>query len=458
MTKTAVPARETALSILLQVAKEGAYVNIELSKALANSGLSPQDRGLVTELVYGTLRQQGRIDYILSRFLKKPLTDLPLPILLILRLAVYQVFHMDRIPERAAVNEAVNLAKKYGHPGTVKLVNGVLRSLLRGREEIVFPSLASEPGAHIAAVHSHPRWLVDKWLRELGERETINLCAADNQPRPLSLRVNSLKTDRQSLIDRLAAEGLQAEPGRYDPLSLTLAASSGFAQLAAFREGLFQVQDEGSMLAAMALMASPDEKILDVCAAPGGKATYLAQAMANRGEIRAFDIYPHKLDLIRENCRRLGITIVQTQAGDARDLPGVPDGWADGVLVDAPCSGLGVLCRRPDARWQKKMTDIPELSALQREIISSASRKVRPGGRLVYATCTISPAENQELVGWFLGQNPDFQLDEIASFRSLPLGEADQAQARQGMIQLLPHRHGTDGMFIARMRRKGGEQ
>jgi len=446
--------RETALIIMYNVAQKGAYANLELHKVLGKSELPPQDRGLVTELVYGTIRMQGTLDYILSRLVKRSLDSLPPWILLILRQGAYQLLYLEHIPGRAAVNESVNLAKKYGHAGTVKFVNGVLRNLSRTKEDLSFPALDKDPVAHISVVYSHPRWLVERWMKQFGVEQCLRLCAADNKAPHVTVRTNTLRISRDRLMERLAGEGVTCRPGVFAPESIILEGVSSVAFLPSFQEGLFQVQDESSMLVAHILDPQPGSNVVDSCAAPGGKATHAAQIMQNRGIIKAFDLYPHKVGLIQENSRRLGLNIVNACAGDAGDLPEELSQWADYCLVDAPCSGLGVLGRRPDSRWNKSEQQIKELTGIQRQILASSAQTVKPGGVLVYSTCTITPEENQGMVQWFLEHFPTFYLDPVKPFIPFRLKEQDLAQAEQGMVQLLPHVHGTDGLFIARMKRK----
>lgn len=447
-------ARERALNILHQVADKGAYANLTLNKMLNKADFNSLDRGFITELVYGTLRMQGRLDYILGQYLKKPLASLPLWILLILRLGAYQIIFLDKVPVSAAVHESVELAKKYGHAGTVRLVNGVLRNVDRGRENIKYPSRDQNLLAYLTAFYSHPAWLVSRWLEEFGPEETEKLCIWNNTSPQVTLRANTLKTTREDLIKELEHEGIKASMGTFLPESLVLPGAAVIGSLAAYRDGLFQVQDEGSMLVTRVLNPQPGSKMLDICAAPGGKTTHAAQLMANQGEIKAFDLYPHKLALIEANCRRLGISIVTPQEQDGRKLPGIYEKWADYCLVDAPCSGLGVLRRRPDARWQKQASDIGQLVTLQKEILTGAAKTVAPGGLLVYSTCTITPEENQGVVAWFLKGHPEFSLEEIPRKVIGKFSFTDDDLAG-GMLQLLPHVHGTDGLFMARLRKRG---
>lgn len=439
--------RETALLVLHQVAKEDAYANLALNTCLRRFSLSPLDKGLATELVYGTLRRQGTLDYWLGRFLTRPLTKLPLWILLILRLGLYQLRYMDKIPPAAAINESVRLAKKYGHQGTAGLVNGVLRNVLRHPEKLIFPDADEFPDQFISVCYSHPLWLVRRWLDEYGFDDTVALCEFDNQSAEFSLRVNTLKTNRETVLRRLEAAGVDAKAGRYAPEAILTGPVHKDTVQTLLAEGQVYSQHQSSMLAAWALRPQPDSRVIDACAAPGGKTTHLAQLMENRGEIRAFDLFDHKVKLIQENCARLGIDIVRAARCDSRFLPEELDDWADYVLVDAPCSGLGVLRIRPDARWQKTADQIPRLAALAGEILDCAARKVRVGGEILFSTCTVTKEENQDAVARFLRDHPNFEPIAITGMQKMLFAEA-------ACWQVLPQKHGLDGFFLAKLRRK----
>jgi len=443
--------RELALAIIRSVEQEGAYANLELNKVLEQYQPGKLDRGFITELVYGTLRSLHHLDWVLGQFLSRPLEDLTPWIRNILRMAVYQVFYLDKVPDSAAVNEAVNLAKGYGHRGTVKFVNGVLRNLLRNKDKIKYPDLQEDPVTHIAVVYSHPRWIVEKWLGQFGTEGTIELCKANNEAPLTTIRTNTLRIDRKELAGQLKMEGLEVRETRYVAEGLTVGGFASLGNRPAFKKGLFQVQDESSMLVGHISRPQKGSLIIDACSAPGGKTTHLAQLIENEGRIIALDIHPHKLGLIKENCRRLGVTCVETRSMDARRLPGEWAEKADLVLVDAPCSGLGVLRRRPDARWRKEAADLVAIQKLQLEILAAASRCVKPGGTLIYSTCTITPEENEQVVAKFLAAHPDFKAKDLTPYMPEALRELDLPTAREGYIQLLPHLHGMDGFFIARM-------
>lgn len=444
-------ARELALLVLQGVDEHGAYANIELNRILEAHKPEKQERAFATELVYGTLRNLQHIDHILGQFIKRPLKDLTVWVRNILRLGVYQLKFVERIPASAACNESVNLVKKYGHKGVVAFANGVLRNVGRNLDNLQYPDLAKDPVAHISVVYSHPQWMVKRWLDQFGVEATIQLCHTNNQPAALTARVNTLKISRVDLIKKLQVQGINAQPTLWSADGLVLQGLDSLHSLDLFQQGFFQIQDESSMLVAPVVHPQPNQLVVDASAAPGGKTTHLAQLMQNQGKIYACDLHPHKLELIKENCQRLGIDIVETFALDSTKPPAEWTGQAQGVLVDAPCSGLGVLRRRPDARWRKAADDLVEIQHLQLAILEAAAKLVQAGGVLVYSTCTITTEENQEVVQAFLAKHPEFLLDTLAPY--LPEGfPLEQPQA--GWVQILPHLHDMDGFFIARMVKK----
>lgn len=438
--------RRVALTVLHKVAAEGAFANIALNNELNRAELSPRDRGLATELVYGTLRRQGSLDYILELFLTKPLKKLPLWILLILRMGLYQMRYMDKIPDSAAINESVKLAKKFGHQGTAGLVNGTLRSICRQPEKIIFPNPEEDPAAYISAYHSHPLWLAERWLKEYGFEDTVKLCEYNNSSPELALRCNTLKADPAEIIKNLQTAGIKAVQGKFAAESILVNGAEGSLLNQYIAEGLVYPQHQSSLLPPLALAPRAGSRVIDACAAPGGKTTHLAQLMNNSGEIRAFDVFAHKVELIRDNCRRLGIDIVTAAEADSRNLPEELNDWADYVLVDAPCSGLGVLRIRPDARWQKTPESIGELAAVSYDILKCAARKVKVGGYILFSTCTVTHEENQELAEKFLAEHKNFRP---AVIDKMPKMIYENAWA----WQVLPQKHGIDGFFLAKFQR-----
>ncbi len=448
-------ARNAALKALIEIFENGAHANLAVNKILSQQSLEGPERGLFTELTYGVTRTKNTLDWILSRFIKKDLGKLTPQIRNILRLGSYQLIYLDKIPDYAAINQSVELAKLYGHQGVAGLVNAVLRNLLRQKETISFPPLEEEPVKHISLKYSHPQWLVSRWITEFGIRATIKLCEYNNKPANLTLRVNTLKISREKLVQSLLFRGLKATNSNLVPEGILIEEWPGLENMPEFAEGLFLMQDEGSMLISHILSPSKGAKVVDVCAAPGTKTTHLAQLMEDEGKILAFDIHPHKLKLIESNCKRLGIHSVQVGLIDGRELTKQVKEKVNYILVDAPCSGLGVLGRRADARWRKTPEQLQELPVLQKAILSEASQILAPEGVLVYSTCSIAREENQEVIKEFLNSNQDYYLENLSSYLPFSLDDPrDIEAAKEGMIQFLPQAHGIDGFFVARLRKK----
>ncbi|MCM2356615.1 MAG: 16S rRNA (cytosine(967)-C(5))-methyltransferase RsmB [Geobacteraceae bacterium] len=441
--------RRAAFDILLRIEKEHSYADILIDRELTGGLLKGPDRGLLTELVYGVLRQRGTLDQIINQFSKQRAEKLETAVLILLRLGLYQEFFLDRVPVSAAVNETVQLAHGLA-PRAAGFINAVLRSADRERDAIRYPDRDADPAGFIAARHSSPRWLAAEWLDQLGLEGAEALARAMLATPPFTVRVNTLKTGRDELRARLAAEGVTAAEGRWSPFALHLSGSIQLATLASFREGLFTVQDESSQLAAILLGPQPGERVLDVCAAPGGKTTHMAQLMENRGAILACDAAPRKLALIEESAARLGIAIIETlPLNAARPLPAMEESRFDRILVDAPCSGLGVLRRNPEGKWWKSRQSIAELVPIQQAILKNAAGRLAEGGTLLYATCSTTREENEGVVDDFLSRRPDFVLEDL---RELFPHYAELFTER-GFFRSWPHRHGMDGFFAARLRR-----
>ncbi len=440
--------RRAAFDILLRVEKERSYADILIDRELSLGNLKGPDRGLLTELVYGVLRRQGTLDLIVNQFSRQKAEKLERTVLILLRLGLYQEFFLDRIPVSAAVNETVKLAKVLV-PRAAGFVNAVLRRADRERGDIRYPDRQHDAVAYLAARHSHPSWIIGKWTEQLGIGEAGALAEAMSNAPPLTLRVNTLMISRDELSEKLAAEGINAAPTHFSPHGLNLASRTPPAGLPGFRDGFFTIQDESSQLAAIFLAPLPGERVLDLCAAPGGKATHLAQLMGNRGVITAGDMAPRKLALIEENARRLGITIITTARLDgAKPLPATDR--FDRILVDAPCSGLGVLRRNPEGKWWKTPADVEALAIRQKAILRNAADLLKDGGTLLYATCSTTVEENEWVIADFLSMRPDFVLEDL---RELFPAFAELF-TEEGFFRSWPHRHGMDGFFAARLRRK----
>lgn len=443
-------ARETALKILYDISHNGAYSNISVNKHLEDENLREIDRAFATELVYGTLKWLIELDYIISKFSSVKLKKLSPWILNILRLGIYQLVHTDKIPVSAACNTSVELAKRYGHQASSRFVNAVLRNAAKNIGNLPAPS-KDDLIYYLSVKHSHPQWLVKRFLELFGEQFTEELLRANNETADFSVRVNTLRTDRNELINRLAEGGIQALEGRYLEEAVVLKNPSSISRLQAFKDGLFQVQDESSMLCATILSPQEGDFIIDVCSAPGGKSTHIAQLMKNSGTIIARDIHPHKLRLIEQAAERLGVDIIKTQVFDACELDESLIQKADKVLVDAPCTGLGIIRKKPDIKYARLESDITEIKALQLKILNNAAKYVKPGGYLVYSTCTVLPEENLENIRAFLSENNDFKLTDIRGV----LPEAlKKTSAGDGYIELFPNTDGLDGFFISKLRKE----
>jgi 16S rRNA (cytosine967-C5)-methyltransferase len=441
--------RRSAFDILLRIEKERSYADILIDRELSLGLLTGPDRGLLTELVYGVLRRQGTLDHIIGHCSTQRIDRLERAVHLLLRLGLYQVMFLDRVPVSAAVNETVKLAHLLA-PRAVGFINAVLRRADRERDTIPWPNRDTDPAGFIAARHSTPRWIVDGWIEQLGIDEAESLARTILMPPPFTVRINSLKTDSDNLRDRLADEGVLSEPGRFAPSALHLSGSIRLDTLAAFREGLFTVQDESSQMASLLLAPRPGERVLDLCAAPGGKTTHLAQLMEDRGAILACDASPRKLELVQETAARLGIGIISTvPVNAAKPLPSETFGNFQRILVDAPCSGLGVLRRNPDGKWWKSPGNVTELAATQQAILRNAAGCLAAGGTLLYATCSTTREENEAVIDDFLSRRPDFMLEDLRGV----FPEWSPLFTDQGCFRSWPQKHGMDGFFAARLRR-----
>lgn len=441
--------REIAVSILVKT-QAGSYSNLLLSQYL-NDNITQKDRALITQLVNGVIQNKLLLDYIMSQFSKIKLSKLTPFVKNAIRLGIYQVYFLNRVPDFAAVNESVNLVKKNEGRKAANFTNAVLRNVLRHKEMLSFPEKDKDITKYLSVYYSFPPWMVKRWLGLFGADFTEKLCRAFNEPPCLCIRVNTLLTNRNNLLQRLKDEGVHAVPGKFADEAIYILQSPPIHQLKSFEDGLFTVQDESSIIASLAVDPKANEQVLDVAAAPGGKSTHMAALMQNQGTIVSWDIHPHRVKLIEENASRLKASIVKTRVKDAKILDETMMGSFDRVLIDAPCSGLGVIRRKPDIKWSKKPDDIKALRNEQEHIFFVCSKYVKPGGVLVYSTCSIEPKENEELVEDFLAKNQEFAYDDLR--KSLPETLHDELKSPYGYITLYPHIHGTDGFFVARLKR-----
>ena len=421
--------RLAATEILFDVSAKGSWANVALAQTLRREKFNDLDRKFCTELVYGTVKAGASLDWKISKYLSRPLAKVDEKILAVLRVGMYQIFFLDRVPNSAAVNESVELAKKFCGLGASKFVNAVLRSAAREPHKSDFPT--GDDIQSLALRTFHPARLVKLLAEEFGLDAAKKMLEFDNTDPPLCLRVNTLRTTREKILLALKNFGLQADASTFAPEGIICRNHGALDKFQPLREGLCQVQDESSMTAAHLLDPKPGEFVIDCCAAPGGKATHMAELMQNRGRIVAADIYETKLEHIAQNAQRLGIKIIEPTLTDARELGEKFFEQADKVLVDAPCSGLGVLRRKADLRWKKNPDELNDLPTLQSEILSSAAKTLKRGGTLLYSTCTILKRENESVVEKFLATNEDFKLIEMKT--------------------LLPHVTNTDGFFAAKL-------
>jgi 16S rRNA (cytosine967-C5)-methyltransferase len=443
-------AREVALEILRRVEHDLAYPDPLLDRLPARAGLDARDRGLVTELVYGTLRWQRWLDWHLGRVSRRPVADLPGWLRALLRLSAYQLAFLDRIPARAVVHEAVDLAKRRRRLGIPLYVNAVLRALADGPRPWPEPSPADAEDRveRLALLTSQPTWVVGRWVERYGEAEAEALARALDERPPFTLRVNTLRSTREALVEALRRLGARVASGRWAPDALAVEEAGDPRELAPLRAGWCAVQDEGAILVGHALDPQPGETVAEVGAAPGTKTTHLAQLMGNRGRILAVDRQPGRLARLQAACRQAGVRIVEAHDDGVEALVPSVGAVADRVLVDAPCSNLGVLRRNPDGKWRRQAADILALGRAQGAMLEAAAGLVRPGGVLVYATCSLEPEENEEVVSRLRARRPEFAPDPLPPVIPPPCREAPDR------LRTFPHRHGTDGFTAHRLRRR----
>jgi 16S rRNA (cytosine967-C5)-methyltransferase len=467
--QTAPSARAIALSLLVESVKSEEGVDVLLDRALAQCSFDNRERALTVELTYGVLRRLATIDWRLEPVLDKPLPRLPVAVQMVLRLGAYQLLFLNRIPQSAAVNESVNLARAIA--GTLGrdwsgFVNAVLRALLRHPPQ-PWPSMDPDAAQAFAVRYSVPGWLSRRWIDRLGVASAEVACEGVSVAPPLTLRVNQLITTRDALLDTFAQVSILAKPTSVSPFGIVLDEGGSVPLLPGFNEGAFYVEDEAAQLVPPLLDPQPGDIVLDACAAPGGKSTHLAALMHNKGIIYAVDRKETRLDVMRSNCRRLGVQIVLPIVGDIRQpLEWVPmietvrppsvkkasagEPSIDRILVDAPCSGLGVLRRHPDAKWRIGEQALPRHQALQCQILEAVVPRLRPGGVLVYSTCSTEPEENEEVIERFCRAHAEFKRESIVPW--LP-PTAQGFVTEHGALSTVGNQFSMDGFYAARLRK-----
>lgn len=435
--------RGHAVKILNRIDRTDAYLDKLLDIELKNSNLSGVDKSLLFEIVHGVMRWLGRLDWILNGFYKGQFSKCVPNVKNALRVALYQIIFLDKVPDYAAVNEAVEFVKKLQGQKYADIANGVLRNIIRNKDVIRFPDPNEDILAYFSAYYSHPTWIVKRWINRFGAESTEKLLIANNNKPSLTLRVNGLVTNKEELKSLLDSVQLKYTETQYNPEFIRLNNLTNISDWEYFQKGYFTIQDESTGFPVKILDAKPGMRVLDLCAAPGGKAAFIADMMNNEGEIIAIDRFDSRLKILEKNLNRLKVKIVKSFAEDANDYQ--DDNGFDRVLIDAPCSGFGTLTKKPDLKWKKDLGDIRKIVNIQLELLKKGSTLVKPGGILVYSTCTIEQEENIEVINKFLNENSNFSLVNLAD--KMPQNLLDE----NGCILTLPHIHGIDGSFAAKL-------
>ncbi len=440
--------REQIVNLLLEIERDKSYAQLALKNELRE--VQGPDKGFMTEVVYGTLKYQIQLDYIIDSFSKTPVRKMKPLMRQLLRMSVYQLIYLDKVPASAVINEAVKIAKKRKFVNLSGFVNGVLRTIDRERNNIKYPSKTKEPLRYFSVMYSLPEWIIETWFKEYDTEKVEAICKALNERAQVCIRVNTLKATKEEVIKCLEAEGVTVLPGEFLEEAMYLKNVDNIQNMSSFKNGLWTVQDESAMLVGKVINSQSGERILDLCSAPGGKSIHMAELMKNEGEIISCDIHPHKLELITKNAERMGVTIIKPTLQDGTVCNEAFIGSFDRVLVDAPCSGLGIMKRKPDIRYNKEVADLEDIAQIQRAILTQAVKYLKPDGILVYSTCTISKEENEEMVAFMLRE---LGLELMPIVDTIPKLLQKEVQ-QESMIQILPHIAGTDGFFIAGLRKR----
>ena len=437
--------RGTAVKILNRIERSDSYLDKLLDAELGSDDMNELDKGLMNEIVTGVIRWKMKLDWVLTGFFHGNFTKAETNIKNALRVALYQIQFLDRVPHSAAVNEAVEFTKRLRGQKAADLVNAILRNIIRNIENIRYPDPEEDKVRNLAVIESHPVWMTKRWIERYGYDDAKHMMEANNAIPDLALRVNRLKVDFTYFLSLLEKHQIQYTRSQYLDYFVRVQHMAGIGSSELFQQGYFSVQDESAGMPVLLLDPKPGERVIDLCSAPGGKTTFIGELMKNSGEIIAVDRYETRLHLVKNACQRLGIANVHliTDDGATIDIP-----QADKVLVDAPCSGLGVLSKKPDAKWQRDADDIPKLVHLQSSLMENAAKLVKAGGVLVYSTCTIEPEENIGLMKEFLMQHSDFTIEPgNDSIHQDLIGNL-------GQVETFRHRHGMDGSFSIRLRKK----
>ncbi|MFP4370226.1 MAG: 16S rRNA (cytosine(967)-C(5))-methyltransferase RsmB [Candidatus Kapaibacterium sp.] len=438
-------ARYIAVKLLNRAERSDAYIDKLLKYELAHNDLDPRDKGLLTELVNGVVRWKIKLDWALNGFYHGDYQKCLNIVKNAMRVGLYQLQFLNKIPAYSAINESVEIVKRIQGEKTANIVNGVLRNLARNLDNIRYPD-PDDLVYYYSVIYSHPKWMVKRWIMQFGPEETEQLLIRNNYKPLIPIRVNTNRAAAEEIKSMFESEELKVYNNRFFPDSFYVKNPRfDIASSDIFKNGLITIQDPGASLAAFLTAPEQGDFIIDLCAAPGGKSFYMAQLMKDTGQILALDKYESKLRQIREGADRLGFSSIETIAGDAAEFdPGKP---ADIVLADVPCSGLGTLSKKPDIKWTRDADDLPKITNLQKNIVRNAIKLIKPGGVLVYSTCTIEPEENTEMIKWILDSYPELTLDPAENF--LP-----EDVCKDGFLQVFPHTHSMDGTFAARLKKR----
>lgn len=442
--------REVALKTLYKIDKEETYSNLALDEMIKQNknNLDSRDIGLISEIVYGTVSWKLTIDEIIKKYSSIKMKKISPWILNILRMGIYQIIFLDKIPKAAAVNESVNLAKRYGHKCSSNFVNAVLRKV--DKEDMKEFNKIENNIERISKTTSTPEWIVEELLKEKNEKETEEICKSFNIKPKTSIRINRLKTTKNELKEKLKEKKINCQDGRLNDF-ITIDGLKDIENLDLFKDGYFTVQDESAGMASIVLNPLENEFVLDACSAPGGKTTHLAEIMNNKGKIIAWDIYNHRLNLIKQNYKRLGINIIETYLNDATIYKEEYFEKFDKILLDVLCLGIGVIRRKPDIKWQRQKENINEITKIQMQILETCSKYLKKGGELVYSTCSIFKEENQNIIEKFLNENKEFEISEYKDNKDQD--ELNNYLVDEKYIKIYPNET-NDGFFICKLHRK----
>ncbi|WP_140945462.1 16S rRNA (cytosine(967)-C(5))-methyltransferase RsmB [Candidatus Thermokryptus mobilis] len=438
--------RGIAVKILNRIERTDSYLDKLLDVELKSDELNDLDKRFLTELTHGVVRWKTRLDFVIEQFCKNKFAMQDPNIRNAMRVALYQILFLSKIPHAAAVNEAVEFVKKIRGQKAANLVNAVLRNIIRNLNKLPTPDHETDPVQYLSIMYSHPSWMVKRWVERYGLYETEQLLSANNERPTIVVRANSLKTTADELVKLFEERGIRNTRSKYVENFIKVGHLSKIYNLDLFEMGYFSVQDESSGLVVKLLDPKPGEIVIDLCSAPGGKTTFIGELMKNQGKIIAVDKYEHRLNLVKQSCERLGVENVEFIPKDALEVDVEP---ADKVLVDAPCSGLGVIQKKPDIKWQRELSDIRNLAKTQIELLEKASKLVKNGGVIVYSTCTIEPEENIEVVKEFLSRHPEFKIEDARNY--LPSDIVNE----EGCMETYPHKHDMDGGFAVRLIKVG---